>query len=281
MTAYSDTTNFSQSGRVAMTFSGQQNVSDNGYVAAKGQALINQDGGLSADDMWLAIGEYDDWEVKIGRFEATNLAPAGQDTYLNHAGGVVYNAGHARGRSADGQINLSKTTEKVYFELSTNFMAADSDSSDGTADTNAVFARPVVAVTMTDSLKLTAGAEVNLTADEKDSANDFTGYGATLNYAAGGVDLNINYATRDFDSTTQEDTTFGANVLYSNFALGYVNGTSDTATETEVETIYASYKFANVMDVEDLAIYVGAYTSEVKGSDDASSGARLRLFYAF
>lgn len=276
-TASTDTSIYDQGGRLLVGVSGMRDVGSNNYISANAQILLNMSGDVTADDAWIAMGAKEDWELKLGRFEAYNLFPAGQDTYLNHAAGVdVYTTSYARGRSDKGQINFSKSMDKVYFEVSANFMENTSS-----ADTNAVFMRPVVAVSLTDALKLSAGAEVNLTSDENDASNDFTGYGATLNYAADDLSLNVSYAYRDFDSSTKEDTTYGANAQYKNAFIGYVHGENDTGTTAEVDTIYASYKFANVMDVEDLALYVGVYDSEVKDSDVADSGARLRVKYIF
>ncbi|MDW6004074.1 carbohydrate porin [Vibrio mangrovi] len=273
-----DTTTYDQTGRLLIGVSGMRDVGSNGYISANAQTLLHLDGDITADDAWIAIGEKADWEIKLGRFEAYDLFPAGQDTVVNYAQDV-YMTKYARGRSDNGQINLSKTTERVYFELSTNFMENNDDNIG--ARNNAVFLRPVVAVTLTDSLKLSAGAEVNATADSEDAANDFAGYGATLNYATGDFNMNVSYATRDFDTTVQEDTTYGINAQYKNFFIAYVYGETDTGTTSEVKTVYSSYKFANIMDVEDLALYVGAYYSDVKDSDNTDSGARLRVKYLF
>jgi hypothetical protein len=273
-----DTTTYDQTGRLLIGVSGMRDVSDNGYISANAQTLLHLDGDITADDAWIAIGEKEDWEIKLGRFEAYDLFPAGQDTVVNYAQDV-YMTKYARGRSDNGQINLSKTTERVYFELSTNFMEQNDDNVG--ARNNAVFLRPAVAFTLTDSLTLSAGAEVNVTADAEDAANDFAGYGATVNYTTGDFYVNVSYATRDFDSTEQEDTTYGINAQYKNFFLGYVYGETDKGTESEVDTVYSSYKFANIMDVEDLALYAGAYYSHVKEADETDSGARLRVKYLF
>jgi hypothetical protein len=275
-TATTDVNTYDQSGRLLVGVSGMRDVGADNYISANAQILLNMDGDVSADDAWVAMGAKEDWELKLGRFEAYNLFPAGQDTYLNHASGVdVYTASYARGRSENGQINFSKTAGSAYFEVSANFMA------NGGADDNAVFLRPVVAFSLSDSLKLSAGGEFNMTADDADADNDFTGYGATLNYAAGDISVNLNYAAREFDTTDQDDTSYGVNAQYKNAFIGYVHGENDTGTTAEVDTVYASYKFANVMDVEELALYLGAYSSEVKDSDNKDSGARLRVKYIF
>jgi hypothetical protein len=275
----SDSKMIDQSGRLLGGVSGVRDASQDRYISANAQILLNMDGSITADDAWIAMGKQADWEVKLGRFEAYNLFPAGQDTVLNHASGVnVYTTSYARGRSGNGQINLSKTAGSTYFEVSTNFMSA------GAADTNAVFLRPVVSVGLGDAFRLAAGAEINATADDADAANDFTGYGATLNYSADMLSVNVNFATRDYDVTgTQTETSMGINAQYGNAFIGYVNAVNDNggATDPEVNTFYASYKFANIMDVEDLALYLGASTSEVKDSDNADTSVRLRVKYLF
>ncbi|SIO94031.1 carbohydrate porin [Vibrio spartinae] len=278
-TAGPDTTTYDQNGRLLIGVAGSRDVGSNGYINANAETLLHLDGDITADDAWIAIGEKADWEIKMGRFEAYDLFPAGQDTIVNYAQDV-YMTKYARGRSDNGQINLSKTTERVYFELSTNFMANDDDNIN--ARNNAVFLRPVVAATLTDSLKLAVGAEINATADEEDAANDFSGYGATLNYTMGDLNMNVSYAARDFDDTTnQEDTTYGVNAQYQNFFIAYVYAETDTGTTAKSTTVYSSYKFANIMDVEDLALYAGGYYSDVKDSDNTDSGLRLRVKYLF
>jgi hypothetical protein len=279
-TATTDKTNYDQSGRLLVGVSGMRDVGADNYISANAQILLNMDGDVSADDAWVAMGAKEDWELKLGRFEAYNLFPAGQDTVLNHANNFdVYTASHARGRSDNGQINFSKTAGSAYFEVSANFMEKV-DSGDA-ADDNAVFLRPVVAFSLSDSLKLSAGGEFNMTADKDDAAQDFTGYGATLNYAAGDISVNLNYAAREFDTTDRDDTSYGVNAQYKNAFIGYVHGEIDTATTAEVDTIYASYKFANIMDVEDLALYLGASSSEEKDTDNKDTSVRLRVKYIF
>ncbi len=286
-----DKTQIDQSGRLLVGVSGARQVGDANYIKTNAQILLKMDGTVAADDAWIAMGAENDWEVKLGRFEAYNLFPAGQDTVLNHASGVeVYTTSYARGRSGNGQINLSKTVGSTYFEVSTNFMGADTNDdnkdsvADGVADTNAVFLRPVLSVGLGDAFRLAAGAEINATADDKAPSNDFTGYGATLNYSADMLSVNVNYATRDYDVTgTQTETSMGVNAQYGNAFIGYVNAVNDNggATDPEVNTFYASYKFANIMDVEDLALYLGASTSEVKDSDNKDTSVRLRVKYLF
>ncbi|AEH32950.1 hypothetical protein VAA_03111 [Vibrio anguillarum 775] len=205
------------------------------------------------------------------------MFPVGQDTMLEYANADkdVYRANKARGRGDNGQIGFSKTADNLYFELSTKF------ENESAADQNAVFVRPVVAYQIVDSVRVAAGLEANLTADDKDAANDFLGYGATVNYSANDLSINVNYAFRDFDKTKQEDTTIGANLLFKGFGLGHVYGDVDKGTSEKVNTTYASYQFANVMDVEDFSVYLGTYYSKVDDTENKDLGMRIRLKYFF
>lgn len=278
-------TDIEQDGRLLVGVSGMREASGDRYISTNVQILAHMNGDIDADDAWIAMGKQADWEVKLGRFESYDLFPAGQDTVLNHAPGVeVYTANYARGRSKNGQINLSKTVGSTYFEVSTTFDPKDNGN---VAEENAVFVRPVLSVGLGDAFRLAAGAEINVTADStNDQTQDFTGYGATLNYSADMLSVNLNYAARDLDKNAkdlkQEDTSYGLNAQYGNAFIGYVNGVNDIdGTEAEVNTFYASYKFANIMDVEDLALYLGASTSEVKDSDSKDTSVKLRVKYLF
>lgn len=218
------------------------------------------------------------------------MFPVGQDTMLEFAGDGdklnVYRLKDARGRGDNGQIAYSKSFDSVYFEVSSLFKernsAGDSNSDIKKSDKNAIFVRPVVEFSVTDALKIAGGMEANLTADEADSGNDFMGYGATVKYSANDLSINVNYAYRDFDSSDKENSSFGANLLFKGFGLGYIYADEDEgSSDVKVNTAYASYKIANVMDVEDLSVYLGSYYSKVEDTNDKDFGARVRIKYFF
>lgn len=291
-TGVEDKTVFDQNGRLLIGVSGLRQLNDSYYISTHGEILMHISSGIDADDAWIAMGKENDWEVKLGRFEAYDMYPVGQDTNLEFAdtkfaadGVDVYRTKDARGRSNNGQINLSKTVGANYFELSTNFMpekeAALADGSD-TPDSNAVFLRPVASFGLGESFRLAVAAEINATGDNEDKDQDFTGYGATFNYSADMLSINVNYAYRDFDSKDRDDMSAAINAQYDNLFAGYIYAKNDdSGTKRESDTYYASYKFANIMDVEDLALYLGAYSSKVQDSDTQDSGARLRVKYLF
>jgi hypothetical protein len=286
----SDTKLYDQAGRLKFTVSSLKELANSYVIKTSGQLRLNIDNsnGMTADDAWISIGKNEEWEVKLGRFEAYNLFPTGQDVAYTNAM-TVYNAGAARGRSNNGQINLSKIMGPAYFELSTTFDPLNNGGTttvDGVevskADTNAVFLRPVFSVGLGDALRLTTGAEINVTKDELDTDNNFTGYGATLNYSAETLSINLNYATRDFDnSDSQKDTSLAFNAQYGNAFVGYVNAVTETDNKDKMNTYYASYKFANIMDVQDLALYLAASTSKVQDSTTKDTTVKLRVKYTF
>ncbi|WP_047689752.1 carbohydrate porin [Vibrio sp. ZOR0018] len=272
-----DKQHLNQDGRLLVQIAGERSVSGDRYIKAQAQPLLKTTGKVELDDAWIAFGQANNWELKVGRYEAFDLFPVGQDTMLEYANADkdVYRANKARGRGDNGQIGFSKTADNLYFELSTKF------ENESAADQNAVFVRPVVAYQIVDSVRVAAGLEANLAADDKDAANDFLGYGATVNYSANDLFINVNYAFRDFDKTKQEDTTIGANLLFKGFGLGHVYGDVDKGTSEKVNTTYASYQFANVMDVEDFSVYLGTYYSKVDDTENKDLGMRIRLKYFF
>ncbi|MGT0149460.1 hypothetical protein ACT691_06475 [Vibrio metschnikovii] len=74
----------------------------------------------------------------------------------------------------------------------------------------------MIAFQATDNLRFAAALEANLTADKADAANDYLGYGATVNYSVQDFSLDLSYAYRDFDVTgTKEDTSIGAVIQYN------------------------------------------------------------------
>ncbi|MBE3670038.1 porin [Vibrio navarrensis] len=265
-----------QTGRVLVQVAAEHAVSGDRYIKMQAQPLLKTSGEVELDDAWFAMGKKADWELKVGRFEAYDLFPVGQDTMLDYAGVDVYRANAARGRGDNGQVAFSKTFDGVYFEVSSLF------KNESAADNNAVFLRPVVAFQATDSFRVAGGLEANVTADKKDADNDFMGYGVTANYSADAVSVNLNYAFRDFDSQTKEQSTIGANLLVSGFGLGHVYAQDETnAGKTKLNTTYASYEIANVWDVDALNVYLGTYYAKESDSDNKDLGARVRFKYFF
>ncbi|WP_217536327.1 carbohydrate porin [Vibrio metschnikovii] len=272
------TQDFSQSGRILVQIAAEREVANDHYLKVQVQPLLKSSGDVDLDDAFFAIGRQADWELKIGRFEGFDMFPVGQDTMLDFAADAEpYRMKDARGRGDYGQVSYAKSIDSLYFELGSLFKQNDG------ADKNAVFVRPVVAFQATDNLRFAAALEANLTADKADAANDYLGYGATVNYSVQDFSLDLSYAYRDFDVTgTKEDTSIGAVIQYKRFGLGHIYSQADTGSKEKMNTTWASYEIANVMDVQDFSIYLGSYFSKVdNAADDQDVGVRVRFKYFF
>lgn len=271
-----DTQDFSQSGRILVQIAAERAVANDHYLKVQVQPLLKSTGDVALDDAFFAIGRQADWELKVGRFEAFDMFPVGQDTMLDFAGTEPYRLKDARGRGDYGQVSYAKSLDKLYFEMGSLFKENNG------ADQNAVFVRPVAAFQATDSLRFAAGMEANLTADKADADNDYLGYGATIKYAVQDFSLDLSYAYRDFDTNDREDSSVGAVIQYKRFGLGHIYSQEETTSKLKMNTTWASYEIANVLDVEDFSIYLGSYLSKVDNdADDQDVGVRVRFKYFF
>ncbi|MGY5612478.1 carbohydrate porin [Vibrio brasiliensis] len=310
---------FDQSGRILLDFKGERVTADNHYLKMKVSPTYAQSGSTGLDDAWFSFGKQNGPDIRIGRFEGYDMFPVGQDTFVDHSGDTsdglisdngtyIYRTKEARGRNSDGQIMYSQNFDNVYVEL--NALLGDrstlfSDTYHGqtvTKGDDAIVIRPVVAYTM-NSLTVAASVERNLVSDSV-TANgidimDRTGYGLRTTYSTDDLDVHFNLAY--MDAVDETNSTLGINALYKGFGIGYVYALNEYENkqfsgwyegDVEVSTVYASYHFTNVLDVEDFSIYAGAFHStadekKVKsgagtyadGEDD--QGLRIRFKYIF
>ncbi|HHL5585116.1 TPA: carbohydrate porin, partial [Escherichia coli] len=118
----SDPTNeqWNLNGRILLGFDGMRKL-DNGYFAGfSAQPLGDMHGSVNIDDAVFFFGKENDWKVKVGRFEAYDMFPLNQDTFVEHSGntandlyddgsGYIYMMKEGRGRSnAGGNFLVSK-----------------------------------------------------------------------------------------------------------------------------------------------------------------------------
>lgn len=111
----SDPTNeqWNLNGRILLGFDGMRKL-DNGYFAGfSAQPLGDMHGSVNIDDAVFFFGKENDWKVKVGRFEAYDMFPLNQDTFVEHSGntandlyddgsGYIYMMKEGRGRSNAG-----------------------------------------------------------------------------------------------------------------------------------------------------------------------------------
>lgn len=121
-------------------------------------------GSVNIDDAVFFLGKENDWKVKVGRFEAYDMFPLNQDTFVEHSGNTandllwrwqrlyLYDE-EGRGRSnAGGNFLVSKQLDNWYFELNTLLEDGTSLYNDGNyhgrdmeQQKNVAYLRPVIA----------------------------------------------------------------------------------------------------------------------------------------
>lgn len=286
----------SATGRLLLDINGERVLSNGNYAGFKLNPTWGQQGTDGADDVWFGFGVKNDWGFKLGHFEAYDLSPAGQDTYVADSGMTMYRANAARGRQDDGgQVQLTKENGQWHFELATMFGDDDGATDAATAvgitkNKDPLLARPVVAWTG-DTVTVAAGAEVNLISDAYletatgDDASDWVGYGATTTIkASDDLSFTLRGALRDADA--QKDYTVGPGMQYQNFFAAYLYGLNnpDAGSDTKNHLLYASYKIPGVMGIDNFDMYLGASYGKIKpdtGTDSENYGARVRFKYFF
>ncbi len=302
------------SGRILLDINGERVLSNGNFAGFKLNPVWTQQGGNGADDVWFNFGVKNDWSVKLGHFEAYDLSPAGQDTYIVGFGDDIYRANIARGRTNDGgQIMFAKEAGQWHFEVSTQYgsdnglyneeeasgWSVDEDtalnvysSADVVKNKDPLVARPVVAWTG-DTVTVAVGAEVNLVSDAyvtndaaRESVSDWTGYGAAVIVKATD-DLTLSLRGAYLDSDEFDMYSVGPGMQYQNFYAAYLFGKEDPADDSaDVKThvAYASYKIPAVMGIDNFDMYLGTSwgSQKVQGEESVEElGGRVRFKYYF
>jgi hypothetical protein len=210
-------------------------------------------GKMNLDDAVFFFGQQNDWQMKVGRFEAYDMFPLNQDTFVEYSGntannlysdgyGYIYMMKEARGRSnSGGNLLVSKTLGNWYFEL--NNLVEDGSSLyvdsryHGTElenQKNVVYTRPVVAW-QSGIYSVAAAMESNLVKnaygynDGNGKWNDQsrrTGYGLTMTWNTLKNDLEngmvVNLNTAMMNAKEEKDFSAGVNALWHRVELGYI-----------------------------------------------------------
>lgn len=286
-------------GRLLLDINGERVLANGNYAGFKLNPVWSQRGnGSGSDDVWFGFGAKNDWGFKLGHFEAYDLSPAGQDTYVVGYGGDIYRANYGRGRQDGGnggQAMFTKESGQWHMEVSTQFGDYDAGVPTGTEkNKDPLLARPVVAWTG-DTVTVAVGAELNLISDAYttgvngtgESESDWTGYAATAT-AKVNDDLSVALRSAYLADDDADKYSVGPNVQYQNFFASYLFGKTE-ATEgnddaLETNLIYASYKIPGVMGIDNFDMYLGAsWADQKKGNDDSTEeyGGRVRFKYFF
>lgn len=244
-------------GRILLGFDGIRKL-QNGYFAGfSAQPLADMHGSMNLDDAVFFFGQEKDWKIKVGRFEAYDMFPLNQDTFVEHSGNTandLYSDGHGyiymmkegRGRSNDGgNFLMSKQLGNWYFELNTlledGTSLYDNDNYHGRSmdqEKNVAYVRPVVSWSE-GAFSVAAAMESNLVNNAYGyydnghfvDQSDRTGYGMTMTWNGlkndpnDGVVVNLN--TAYMDATNETDFSAAVNALWHRFELGYIYAHND------------------------------------------------------
>ena len=311
-----DRHHYGQDGRIMFEAAGTRTHGDK-FASFRIQPLMDTSGSVGLDDAWFAFGQRNGWSARIGRYEAYDLFPVGADTFLGYSGdtannlykdgaGYSYQAKEGRGRAGSaGQMMVSRQFGDVYFETSSvvgdrselfdngytgsktyHGVAIDNDRSKST-----VLLRPVLAWQFAPKWRIAGGVEKNMVRDaivdvKGNDISDRTGYATTLGYSDQDLQLNFNVAY--LDALDEKDVSAGANMVYNGLGLGYIHSYNDIdwsekdpdGSKYHINTLYTSYQFSNVFDIDRFNMLVGTYYSRFSANtQDDAYGVRLRFKY--
>lgn len=240
-------------GRLLLGFDGYRRMDNGQFAGFSVQPLADLTGKMNLDDAAFFFGQENDWKIKVGRFEAYDMFPLNQDTFVEYSGntandlysdgyGYIYMMKEGRGRSdSGGNFLLSKNLDNWYFEVNTLLENGSSLFVDKQYhgmqldnDKNVAYVRPVIAWSsgrFSSALAMESNL-VNNAYGYRDAAgqwvdqSDRTGYGLTMTWNGqkndpdDGMVLNLN--TAYLDASDETDFSAGFNGLWKNLELGYI-----------------------------------------------------------
>ncbi|EOB7510200.1 carbohydrate porin [Providencia stuartii] len=245
--------------RILIGLDGERSLKNNNYAGFSVQPLANINGQIGLDDAKFYFGKKESWQIKLGRYEAYDMFPLNQDTFIEYSGntandtysdgfGYIYMMKEGRGRSNSGGSMMFNTKyDNWYFE--TNLLIEDGTSifTDGEYHgrkqinkKNVIYVRPVIAWNK-DNFKVAAAIESNVIKNaygyEDKNTGEFknqskrNGYGLTLGWNSLKDDLtngiDVNWSTAYLDASNETDFTTGANILWRRLQLGYIYAHND------------------------------------------------------
>lgn len=249
-------------GRILIGFDGVRKMDNGQFAGFSIQPLADMYGTMNLDDARFNFGQTNDWKVEVGRFEAFDMFPLNQDTFVEHSGntandlytdgqGYIYMMKEGRGRSdSGGNFLMSKQIDDWYFELNsliedgtTLFADGDNVNTGGRTyhgremdkEKNVVYLRPVVNWKPTSELSFSAAMEANVVNNAYGYTNskgefidqsDRTGYGLTMTWDNTKTDpengVIFNLNTAYLDASNEDDFTAATNIWWKNFEVGYI-----------------------------------------------------------
>ena len=256
-------------GRILIGLDGQRKLDNGNYAGFSVQPLANMTGNIGLDDAVFYFGKENKWKYKIGRYEAYDMFPLNQDTFVEHSGnsandlyadgfGYIYMMKEGRGRSNHGGgMNLSSQYDNWYFEVNTLvedgsrvFKDQEYHGRKLQNKKNVIYVRPVVAWNY-DNVTIAGAVDANVisnaygfdNADGKfTDQSRRTGYGLTMKWDTLKDDpengVVVNLSTAYLDAKNENDFSAGTNILWRKFQLGYIYAHNDIK----------SYQVVNALD---------------------------------
>lgn len=255
---FSDKERWDINGRILIGVDGERKLDNGNYAGFSVQPLANMSGNIGLDDAVFYFGKEDKWKYKIGRYEAYDMFPLNQDTFVEHSGnsandlyadgfGYIYMMKEGRGRSnSGGAMNLSSSYNDWYFEVNTLIEDGSKIFKDEeyhgrklNNKKNVIYVRPVVAWS-THNLTIAGAIDANVISNAYGFNNEDgkfedqsrrTGYGMTMKWDTlkddpeNGITLNV--STAYLDAKEETDFSAGTNILWRKFQLGYVYAHND------------------------------------------------------
>ncbi|OAT46533.1 putative glycoporin [Proteus hauseri ATCC 700826] len=255
---FSDSEKWSLNGRILIGVDGERELQNGNYAGFSAQPMADMTGKMNLDDAVFYFGQRDKWQYKIGRYEAYDMFPLNQDTFVEYSGntandlygdgfGYIYMMKEGRGRSSDGGSMMVNTQyDNWYFELNAlvedgTSVFKDSEYHGRKLDNrkNVIYMRPVVAW-QKDNFTIAAAVDGNVITNAygyEDADGNFqdqsrrTGYGLTLKWDTLSEDpingIVANLSTAYLDAKNENDFSIGGNVLWQKFQLGYIYAHND------------------------------------------------------
>ncbi len=239
-------------GRILLGFDGIRKMDNGTFAGFSVQPLADMSGKMNLDDAAFFLGRKDNWQMKIGRFEAYDMFPLNQDTFIEYSGntandlysdgyGYIYMMKEGRGRSSGGNLLISKIVDNWYFEVnslvedgSSLFQNANYHGNDLENKKNVAYLRPVIAWN-SDRFSTAVAMEKNIvnnaygyyTRDNRwRDQSDRTGYGWSMTWNGKKTDpedgVVTNLSVAYMNAADEKDFTAGVNSLWHNIELGYI-----------------------------------------------------------
>jgi len=259
---------FDNGGRVEINATGTRKSGDY-FVTARGTLIVGLNtpatDAVTVDDAWIQFGS-SAADLKLGRFEATDMFPPGKDTLISTAGsaGGGYQLNTLRGRIKDGRFHAVAGVNAGPLRVELGLVAENKNV------TTPYGFRPTLAYT-SGPMTLRLGAESIKTTNGPSQ----TGYGLAATYKTGAMELNGNYAKNN-DSKLSS---FGLNGQFGPAGIGFRQDKSDVGSGTTDNTVYAAYSFP-LFGIKDATVTPAISLSNGTNVDNVTA-VRVRLNYTF